>query len=61
MAQRREMTETAFASQETDYEPWASEAMFAVGILGAYAGEIWGKPICPRVESTYTQKMYDGC
>jgi hypothetical protein len=60
MVQRREMTETAVVLQKIDYEPCASEAMCAAGILGAHAGEIWGKRICPRVESTYTQGMYDG-
>ena len=60
MVQRREMTRTAVASQKIEHQPRASEAVWAVAILVAHAGEIWGKPVRLQVGSTYTLEMYDG-
>ena len=40
MVQRRAMTRTAVASQKIEHQPRASEAVWAVAILIAYAGEI---------------------
>ena len=60
MVQRREMTRTAVASQKIEHQPRASEAVWAVAILVAHAGEIWGKPVRLRVGPTYTLEMYDG-
>ena len=60
IVQRREMTRTAVASQKIEHQPRASEAVWAVAILVAHAGEIWGKPVRLQVGSTYTLKMYDG-
>ena len=60
MVQRREMTRTAIASQKIEHQPWAWEAVWAVAIVVAHAGEIWGKPVRLQVGSTYTLEMYDG-
>ena len=60
MVQRREMTRTAVASKKIEHQPRASEAVWAVAILVAHAGEIWGKPVRLQVGSTYTLEMYDG-
>ena len=60
MVQRREMTKTAVASQKIEHEPRALEAVWAVAVFVAHAGEIWGKPVLLRVGPTYTLKMRDG-
>ena len=61
MMQRREMSKTR-VSQRIDHEPRASETVWSVAILVAHAGQIWGKPFCLQVESTYTLYMYEmGC
>ena len=60
MVQRREMIRTAVASQKIEHQPRAWEAVWAVAILVAHAGEIWGKPVRLQVGSTYTLEMYDG-
>ena len=59
MVQWREMRKTR-VSQRIDHEPRASETVWPVAILLAHAGQIWGKPFCLQVESTYTLDMYDG-
>ena len=59
IVQWREMSKTR-VSQRTDHEPRASETVWAVAILVAHAGQIWGKPFCLQVESTYAPDMYDG-
>ena len=60
MVQRREMTKTADTPQKLEHEPRVSGAVWAVAILVAHTGEIWGKPVRLQVESTYTLEMYDG-
>ena len=60
MVQRRAMIRTAVASQKIEHQPQAWEAVWAVAILVAHAGEIWGKPVRLKVGSTYTLEMYDG-
>ena len=60
MVQRRGMISTAVASQKIEHQPWSSEAVWAVAILVAHAGEIWGNPVRLQVGSTYTLEMYDG-
>ena len=60
MMQRREITRTAVASQKIQHEPRISEVVWDIVILVAHAGQIWGKPFCLQVESTYTLYMYDG-
>jgi hypothetical protein len=60
MVQRQGMTKTAVASQKIAYRPRFSEAVWAVAIFIAYAGENWRKPVRLWVESTYTLEMYAG-
>ena len=60
MVQRREMTRTAVASQKIEHQPRSFEAVWAVAIFVAQAGEIWGKPVRLQIGSTYTLEMYDG-
>ena len=58
MVQRRAMTRIAVASQKIEHQPRAWGAVWAVAILVAHAGEIWGKPVRLQVGSTYTLGMY---
>ena len=60
MVQRREMTKTAVASQKIEHQPRVFQAVWAVAIRVAHAGEIWGKPARLQAGSTYTLEMYDG-
>ena len=60
MVQRREMTRTAVASQKIEHQPRSSEAVWAVAVLVAHAGEIWGKLVRLQVGSTYTLETYAG-
>ena len=60
MVQRRELTKTAVASQKIEHQLRALGAVWAVAVVVAHAGKIWGKPVRLQVESTYTLEMYAG-
>ena len=60
MVQRRELNRTAVASQKIEHEPRTSEVVWAVAILVAHAGKVWGKPVRLQVGPTYILEMYDG-
>ena len=60
MVQRREMIRTTVVSQKNEYEPRASDAVWAVVFCVAQLGEIYGKSVHLQVEAKYTLKMYDG-
>jgi len=46
MVRRRKMNRAAVALQKIEHEPGGSEAVWAVVILAAHAGEMWGKFVC---------------
>ena len=58
MVQQRDMIKTAVSSKKIEHQPGFSEAVWAVAILVARAGEICGKPVRLQVESTHTLEMY---
>ena len=60
IVQRWEMTKTAVAPQKIAHEPRALEAVWAVAVFVAHAGEIWGKPVRLQIGSTYTWKCTMG-
>ena len=46
MVRRRKMNRAAVASQKIEHELGGSEAVWAVVILAAHVGEMWGKFVC---------------
>ena len=61
MVRRRKMNRAAVASQKKiEHEPGGSEAVWAVVILAAHAGEMWGKFIC-KLGPHRPWKITTGC